>query len=210
MTMRTTSRSMLYAVVLGVVVASAHAQTPDHPGLSKDHDRADSDSTTRGRAPLLLSQAGPGKIANQVIDLLDSGVSLDTEASRTLWESEPFRTSQANRIGIRVDVEMESGSIQCWTGWQFTADDEFLPGFPTTWAPLPYIGDDIGTIGDDAGIRGERPDARLFYGSPGHFTEVYGLRAKIVCQANPGPDFGGGAAPGRGTISDVKVLLRRE
>jgi hypothetical protein len=160
--------------------------------------------------PFLSGPSGQPKITNEVVDLLDSEVSLDTETSRTVWESEPFRTAQANRIGIRADLDMESGSIQCSTWWQFTADDEFQPGLPTMPPPLIFIGDDLGTIGDEGEIVGERPRPGLVLGPPTHFSDVYGLRAKIVCHVNPGPDFGQGPAPARGTISDVKVLLRRE
>lgn len=190
MSMRQVSQLMVASVVLVFFAVPAFSQLVDrtnraHPGASK--------------------------IANEVIDLLDSQVELDTDTSNTVWESEPFRTTQANRIGLRVNLEMEIGSIRCSTGWQFVADDEFQAGLPIAGSPA-FIGDDIGTIGDDPGISGERPDSqpRLFLGGPSHFSDVYGLRAKIVCEAVPGPDFGGGAAPTRGRITDVKVLLRRE
>lgn len=95
-------RSAGCAVAMSILLAPLVAGTADQPGEPATEHARGGDSAARGRSPLLPGQSGASKIANQVIDLVDGAVSLDTEASRARWESEPFRTGQANRIGLRV------------------------------------------------------------------------------------------------------------
>jgi len=207
MSMNHVARRAFASTVLAALAISAVSaekkDKPTHPG--GDSDATVADGAAPGRPATMASPQGPRRIVNQVLDLLDRPVALDSETENDFWESEPFPTSQYNRIGIRADTEVESGSISCSTWWQFTRQDEFRPGLPTTAATVPFIG-------EDPRPRGEVPDLRpdLFLGAPSNFSDVFGLRAKIVCALAPG-DFGQfPPAPSAGTLSDVKVLLRRE
>lgn len=144
--------------------------------------------------------AGPqkcrsGGICNRVIDLLDREIMLDAAADRTAWRSEPFDTAQFNRVGIRFTTQEGSDPVICSLWWQFARDEEFLPGPPSTVQ---------GFIGDDSRLV---PQIR-----PIGFGEVFGLRARAVCQLLSLADFGGEPPPPppAAVVSDVKVLLRLE
>jgi hypothetical protein len=134
----------------------------------------------------------PGPVVNQVIDLLDSDVHLDTETGDNLWESETFDTSQFTSIGIFMSGEATIGSLSCATSWQFSDDDEFLESFPNT------------SISASGFLRNLDPED--------NFTAVMGLRARVRCRATPGGDIGTfppSPLRGSGTVTDVRILLRR-
>jgi hypothetical protein len=71
------------------------------------------------------------RIRNQVLDLLDGAVVLDSSTEHTRWQSEPFDTSQFTRVGIRVATGEGSDPVICSLWWQFARDDAFLPGPPS-------------------------------------------------------------------------------
>jgi hypothetical protein len=136
------------------------------------------------------------KIRNRVLDLLDDEIVLDSATEHTTWQSQPFDTSQYTRAGIRFATQEGSDSVVCSLWWQFTRDDEFLPGPPSAAQRL---------IGDDSRLE----PVSL---APIGFSEIFGLRARAVCQLFPLPDFGQTEPPpsASAVISDVKVLLRLE
>ena len=68
----------------------------------------------------------PGRILNQVIDLLDTEVVFQSATEAATWESPIFDTSQYNDLVLRVSVEAESGSVGCNVVWRFSEDQEFL------------------------------------------------------------------------------------
>ena len=123
-----------------------------------------------------------------MLDLLDEDVFLDSDSSQNLWESEVFDTGQFNVVGLTIRGEAVAGSIVCYTAWQLVPGDEFLLSSPLRTIDAPGVRPPIGFLG------------------PGM---IQGLRAKISCSAeaavgNDPPPFPSG------TLTDVKVLLRRE
>ena len=179
------------AVPLLLIVA---AVAPDAP---TERDRA-----ALAARPEHASQPGVGeangrvpRIKNDVLDLLDREIALDSTTAQTTWESRPFDTAQYNRVGIRVSTREGSDPVVCSLWWQFTPDEEFLPGPPVA-APTP--------IGDDRVLNSIL--------APIGFGQVFGLRARAVCQLIPNPDFGrpDPPPPTSAVVSDVKVLLRLE
>jgi hypothetical protein len=147
---------------------------------------------------------GPSpRVVNEVVDCLDRPADLDTETNDT-WESESFDTSQFTRIAVRMegDVSEALASITCFVSWQFSPEDTFQGAFP-----LAVVGLSFAQLG----------------GVPPHGVgEVTGTRAKVTCRLQgpprPGPlidplgdqpEAGSQQAQVTGTITDVKVLLRR-
>jgi hypothetical protein len=137
------------------------------------------------RAPLVV---------NEVVDLLDADVYLESDTEDDLWESREFDTSQFTVIGLHVSGEID-GSVGCHLTWRFTADDGFRGASPSTWIGTRAV---TGRVASDP-----------------EFGAVRGLRAKVVCAPtifvfgdfghDPPPE----PEPSSGTVSDVKVLLRR-
>jgi hypothetical protein len=178
---------LLLTAATGVVDAkSGSVRAADHANSQKAAPAAD--TAPNGR---------PFKIRNRVIDLLDGEVVLDSASENTTWQSQPFNTAQFTRVGIRVTTQEDSDAVICSLWWQFTPDDEFLPGPPS--AAQQFIGDD------------SRLEPLAL--APIGFSEIFGLRARAVCQLFPFPDFGRTDPPPPPTsavVTDVKVLLRRE
>jgi len=138
-------------------------------------------------------QASGPPIHNKVLDLLDEELFLDSGETAS-WTSAPFSTARFNRAILKTASEVENGFLRCFTEWQFTPDDEFQA-----------LGPPASVIGDDVSLRivpATGADAYL----------VYGLRARVRCDLLPAPDFGIGDSPppATGSLTDVKVLLRRE
>jgi len=173
------SRHAFVSLILVVifVLPTLAARSGDNPGVRQ---------TAAG-------VSGP-PIHNKVLDLLDEELFLDSDGDTQSWISSPFKTSQFNRVILKVASEVEDGFLRCYLEWQFTRDDEF-EAFGTTTS---VIGDDI------------NPRPIFSSGTDPHL--VYGLRARVRCDLVPGPDFGIGdpPPPATGSLTDVKVLLRKE
>ena len=181
----------LAALLLAAATGAVDAQTNSVP--AKDHPRSDTAAAAGARA----QDCRPPKIRNRVLDLLDSEVVLDSATEYSTWQSQPFDTSQYNRVGIRVATQEDSDPVVCSLWWQFTRDDAFLPGPPSAAQRL---------VGDDS-----RLEPVVL--APIGFSEIYGLRARAVCQLILSPDFGRldpPPSPTSAVVSDVKVLLRLE
>jgi len=138
------------------------------------------------------ARPGGPPIHNKVVDLLDEALFLDSDTPS--WTSSPFVTGQFNRAILKTASEVENGFLRCYIQWQFSTDDAFQ-----TFGPRATV------IGDDINPRIVDPS-----GADAHL--VYGLRARVRCDLNPGPDFGisDPPPPATGSLTDVKVLLRRE
>lgn len=138
-------------------------------------------------------RAGGPPIHNKVVDLLDEEMFLNSDDAAS-WISEPFRTARFNRAILKTATEVDGGFLRCYTEWKFTPDDEFQALGP----PPSVIGDDV----TPRVVPSTGPDAYL----------VYGLIARVRCDLLPPPDFGVGdpPPPATGSLTDVKVLLRRE
>jgi hypothetical protein len=178
-------------LILVLAIGAVDAQ----PGSARaaEHSNAKQATPAADTAP----NGRPFEIRNKVIDLLDGEVVLDAATEQATWQSRPFDTAQFNRVGIRVVTQEDSDPVLCSLWWQFTPDDEFLPGPPS--AAQRFIGD----------------DSRLepISVAPIGFSEIFGLRARAVCQLYPYPDFGRTdppPPPASAVVTDVKVLLRRE
>ena len=161
------------------------------------------------------------RIVNRVIDLLDEEVELSSEAGSNTWESKIIYTSQFNRIGLRFSSAAEAAWISCRVAWRFSNGEEFQGSIPMiTAAPLnppQELPDGIA----DPSLRQSYP----FYSPQLDYTEVRGLQARVQCwlaQVRVG-DFGRlgddppltdpdptDPIPVTGSLTDVKVLLRRE
>ena len=181
----------LAALVLMAATGAVDAQSDS--GRAADHARSEQAAPAGVEAPNCRSP----KIRNRVLDLLDDEIVLDSATEHTTWQSQPFDTSQYTRVGIRVATEDDSDPVVCSLWWQFTRDDAFLPGPPS--AAQRFIGDD------------SRLNPVVL--APIGFSEIFGLRARAVCQLFPSPDFGRldpPPPPASAIVSDVKVLLRLE
>jgi hypothetical protein len=143
----------------------------------------------------------PTRIENRVIDLLDERVTLMNSVDEYVgWTSEPFDTSQYTWVGLRMtgDVAMATSTLWCQVSWRYTPEDDFLPGGPHATDGFQVIGDDTGTVVIDP------PPSGIVLPSPAPFTYVGGLQGRVSCGANR-PRNGAGS----GTLTDVKILLRR-
>lgn len=148
--------------------------------------------------------AAEGPIVNRVLDLLNAQVTLRTEEGADTWQSVPFDTSQFTRAGVRLTaVTTQTGvGIGCTLAWQFSPDDAFQEGLPGSYSRVIY-----GDLGDDRTVL-----PLLLY--PSGISEIQGTRARVVCRI-VSIGFGQPGDPPseppvyEGTLSDVKVLLRR-
>ncbi len=152
------------------------------------------------RTSTIRAAMAHGPIVNKVIDLLDEPIAFSVTPGTIIWESAPFDTSQFSRIAIRSSASPDS-FVWCQAVWQFTQDDEFLA----------------------SGGMGYLVAGGLLFPSAGGPSEVAGLRGKIVCRASGRigvahyPDLGDDRTrypttdpePVAGTLTDVKVLLRK-
>jgi len=165
-------------------------------GAQSDPVPSEEDTRPVRVATVPASAANPRPpIRNRVLDLLDREIVLDAASGRTSWRSEPFDTAAFNRVGIRVTAREGNAPLTCSLWWQFARDDAFLPGPPTV-APR-WIGDDRRLV----------PVL-----NPIAFSDMFGLRARAVCELVPVPDPGGSdpPPPPSATLTDLKVLLRLE
>ena len=181
----------LAALLLIAAIGGVDAQSDS--ARAADHARSESAAPAGVGAP----DCRPATIRNRVLDLLDEEIVLDSDTEHTTWQSQPFDTSQYTRVGIRVTTQEGSDAVVCSLWWQFTRDDAFLPGPPSAAQPL---------IGDDSRLN----PVGL---APIGFSEIFGLRARAVCQLFLSPDFGRldpPPQPASAIVSDVKVLLRLE
>jgi len=180
----------LAALVLTAATGVVDAQSDS--GRAADHARSEQAAPAGVGAP----NCRPPRIRNRVLDLLDDEIVLDSTTEHTTWQSQPFDTSQFTRVGIRVATQEDSDPVVCSLWWQFTDDDTFLPGPPSAAQRL---------IGDDS-----RLDPVVL--APIGFSQIFGLRARAVCQLVLLPDFGRPEPPppASAVVSDVKVLLRLE
>ncbi len=157
-----------------------------------------------GLVPLVAAGPGNGQgagarpggppVHNRVLDLLDAEVLLNSDEAPS-WFSEPFGTARCfTRVIVKTASEIDEGFLRCYTEWQFTDDDEFQPFDSTT-----------GIIGDDV-------NPRIVPSGGNDASDVYGLRGRVRCDLLGAPDLGGGdpPPPATGSLTDVKVLLRRE
>jgi hypothetical protein len=164
------------------------------------------------------------RIENQVVDLLNEEIVLDSIDGPTVWESESFDTSDYNRIGLRFSTEMEEGFVTCRVCWKFSDDDDFRDGTPAVTlreGNLPYSPWNPFEIGDDPSLRVR---VNPYFDPATDFSEVRGLQAKVKCSlsiividfGDVGEDPGGDEPPEpepldiTASLTDVKVLLRRE
>ena len=179
-----------------LLLATAAGVVDAQPGSVRaaDHSNSEKAAPAVGTAP----NGRPFEIRNRVIDLLDGQIELDSATETTTWQSQPFNTAQYTRVGIRVTTQEDSDFVLCSLWWQFTPDDEFLPGPPS--AAQQFIGDDW------------RLEPLIL--APIGFSEIFGLRARAVCQLYGLADFGRTdptpPQPASAVLTDVKVLLRRE
>jgi len=142
-----------------------------------------------------VRHAGPGAgppIHNRIHDLLDEELFLSSDETAS-WTSAPFHTSRFNRVILKTASEVESGFLSCYLEWQFAEDDEF-EAFAATGT---VIGDDV--------------NPRILVPAGSNPSLVYGMRARVRCDLR-GSDFGSSEPPppATGSLTDVKVLLRRE
>ncbi len=180
------------AVLMVLTATTGAVDAQSGPGRAADHARAEQAAPAGVGAP----NCRPTRIRNQVLDLLDDEIVLDSATERTTWQSQPFDTSQYTRVGVRVSTREGSDPVLCSLWWQFTDDDTFLPGPPI--ATPTFLGDDR--------------SLELFV-PPIGFSPIYGLRARAVCQLPVLADFGRTdpePPPASAIVSDVKVLLRLE
>jgi hypothetical protein len=126
-------------------------------------------------------------VVNEILDLLDEDLFLAEEANQDVWRSEVFDTSQFTRIGLRAYGEAQ-GLITCSVAWRFTDGDEFRESIPWVWIGNPFY-------------QGPDPQVR--------FSEVRGLAARVICELDRSSLDPGSSLPASGTLTDVKVMLRR-
>jgi hypothetical protein len=141
--------------------------------------------------PVTVAAPGHAPIVNRVIDLLDQTIALNTTGVAQ-WESAPFDTSQFEWIGLHVSAASADGNVRCETAWRYSADDDPVLGPPSS-STLTEIN------------RG----GFLLAVSAAPFSTVIGLEGRIVCRIELGGDPRGDPPQASGTITDVKVLLRR-
>jgi hypothetical protein len=141
-----------------------------------------------------VGTSGSQPIRNRVLDLLDETIVLNTTGV-AVWESTPFDTSQFEWAGLHVSAASLDGNVRCETAWRYGADDEAVLGSPAT---------------------SSRTEINRAGGSllPGPIVvpiaATAGLEARIVCRIEiVGVDSRGDPPQATGTISDVKVLLRK-
>lgn len=174
--------------------------------------------------PPMDSQPGPppSRIHNRVVDLLDDEIVLTNQPGANQWVSESFDTAQFDTIALRFSAEFELGTISCWTEWKYSSEDEFQVGQPSV---TKSRGRQLGIfdpptrqvyVGRPDGIGDVYPG--LLFNPVTDLTDVRGLQARILCWVPEAfvPDGIGddpnlpGAEPASFTLSDVKVLLRRQ
>jgi len=112
---------LLLTAATGVVDAQSESVR------TADHARSEKETPADVEAP----NCRPPRVRNRVLDLLDGEIVLDSATEHTIWQSQPFDTSQYTRVGIRVATQEDSDPVVCSLWWQFTRDDAFLPGPPS-------------------------------------------------------------------------------
>lgn len=144
----------------------------------------------RGRTAQPTGGGLPPSIVNRVVDLLDHPVLLDQSPGHVTWESASFDTAPFDTIVVKPAADMIGGLMDCEVAWQVGPDDDFVD-------PLDYTF-----------------DPTFFPVLPAAAGPVRGTAGKVFCHASPPPDpLGddrGGPGSGAGTLTDVKVLLRRK
>ena len=133
----------------------------------------------------------PASIVNRALDLLAQPVFLEQDTDHATWQSREFDTSQFDTVALKHSAEMISGSMRCAIAWKLGSDDTFVD-------PLP-------------GDSGLASGANASFATP----QVLGTSGKVFCRPfQPCPlgcDRPGFDAPSAaGTLTDVKILLRRQ
>lgn len=211
------TKSVFPIVLVACLLAGATAAIAESPG--------EKPSGAEARSP---------RIDNRVFDLLDDEVVLDTQTEVAVWESMPFDTSQFNRIGLQFSADVEQAPVTCRVCWRYSLEDEFTEGIPAVTRGNPVVPPDFGWIGPDDTQPSrprttERPDGttdlyledpRLGLSPSVDFTEVRGLWGQVRCSLPMieivpiGDDQSISDLPEliplAATLTDVKVLLRRE
>ena len=164
----------------------------------------------------------PPRIVNRVIDLLEDEVALTTEEGSETWMSEIFYTSQFNRIILRSSSEGE-GIVTCEVGWRFGRGEAFRFSYPMQTFVQPVLPLSVPDGVPDLSLR--QRQYYPYYAPDASSAEVRGLQARVRCtlwdaradygrlEDDPGlidPNPTDPVVPIVGSLTDVKVLLRRE
>ncbi len=194
-------RVVLVFVALTLVVVAAHAA---------DRGRASNRGSASSAIPIW---ARPPMVVNEVTDLLNEPVELEAGTDQDVWQSTAFDTSQFNVVVLHAVADVSDGCLSCRVAWQFGHDDPFQGAAPIIYLVAPPSPPDPPDPGDP-----ERPDGipDLYRGGiPDEIGSVRGMQARVVCEAsiwtpcvNIGIDPQIPTNPA-GTLTDVKVLLRR-
>jgi hypothetical protein len=133
----------------------------------------------------------PPAIVNRTLDLLTESVVLEEGTDHATWHSREFDTSQFDTVALKIVTDAGSGPVHCEIAWKLGHDDEFIDPIPDAVLPTSVT---IRSI--------QNP-------------QVLGTSGKVFCRAAQtcgtlGCDRGDPPGPAVGTLTDVKVLLRRQ
>ena len=177
--------------------------------------------TALADSPREGSDEAPAPIYSRALDLLDGEHFMQLRSDSEEWVSESFDTSRFTRIGLKAGASDDSDLIVCRTEWSFGQRDGFTPGQPSVQLGTSSIRLVFPPLGMRDGRDGvPDDDSRLVLLQPPGpavgLSEVAGQRARIRCRPAVGGDFGRiidprdpEVPPPAGTLTDVKVLLRR-
>jgi hypothetical protein len=142
-----------------------------------------------GKQPPGKNRARPpaAPVVTEIVDLLDGKLFLDEETGETVWRSRVVDTSRFVRIGLRAYGDAQ-GLITCNVAWRFSEDDDFRQTVPWVWFGFTAY---------------QGPDPRVEH------SEVRGLSARVICELRRSALDPGSSLPASGTLTDVKVMLRR-